>query len=301
MDEVDFTVLAATSVFTDLMEKCPPAEACRDAFDRTVKATIKMANSTGGFGQTLNPKSSRNNNDHQNQASDWLSQRTSHPRRHRGSIDELTTATATASDLGSISDAYSNSASSMSHLPVFSQRQFRLKNEHSDSSSNFSHLRNPPAPPRSNASGGSSVAAAAPAESISNVNPIGSQGATPEALDPSSLMDSPVAGQLGSPVLGMPPPPQAGSLFNSGGGLGFGSLQDMDFLQGLGGGGDPTTSGLEGAAGVVDFGFGEPMDLGFGLGWEGMHHDFSDGQQVDLFDGFFFGGQQGAGGGGAGI
>ncbi len=35
------------------------------------------------------------------------------------------------------------------------------------------------------------------------------------------------------------------------------------------------------------------MDLNFGLGWEGMHHDFSDGPQLDLFDGFFFGGQQG--------
>lgn len=51
MDEVDFTILAATSVLTDLIEKCPPAEACRDAFDRTAKATVKMANSTGGFGQ----------------------------------------------------------------------------------------------------------------------------------------------------------------------------------------------------------------------------------------------------------
>jgi hypothetical protein len=50
MDEVDFTVLAAKSVFTDMIDKCPPAEACRDAFDRTAKATIKMASSTGGFG-----------------------------------------------------------------------------------------------------------------------------------------------------------------------------------------------------------------------------------------------------------
>lgn len=39
------------------------------------------------------------------------------------------------------------------------------------------------------------------------------------------------------------------------------------------------------------------MDLGLGIGWEGMHHDFSEGQQgLDLFDGFFFGGQQGNGG-----
>ncbi|PSR77129.1 hypothetical protein BD289DRAFT_445825 [Coniella lustricola] len=44
----------------------------------------------------------------------------------------------------------------------------------------------------------------------------------------------------------------------------------------------------------------ENVDLGFGLGWEGLHHDFSDGQQYDLFDGFFFGGQQGGGGAGGG-
>ena len=53
MGEVDFTILAATSGFTDLSEKCPPAEACRDAIDRTARATIRMANSTGGFGQVL--------------------------------------------------------------------------------------------------------------------------------------------------------------------------------------------------------------------------------------------------------
>src|SRR4051795_5832163 len=55
MDEVDFTILAAKSVFSDLIDKCPPAEACRDAFDRTAKATLKMANSTGGFGQIVPP------------------------------------------------------------------------------------------------------------------------------------------------------------------------------------------------------------------------------------------------------
>ncbi len=44
----------------------------------------------------------------------------------------------------------------------------------------------------------------------------------------------------------------------------------------------------------------QPDDLGFGMGWEGVHHDFNDGQQVDLFDGFFFGGQQGGAGGAGG-
>lgn len=59
MDEIDFTVLAAKSVFTDLIDKCPPAETCHDAFDRTAKATIKMANSTGGFGAVLPKNQSR--------------------------------------------------------------------------------------------------------------------------------------------------------------------------------------------------------------------------------------------------
>ncbi|KAJ9354300.1 putative C6 transcription factor [Paecilomyces variotii] len=50
LDDVDFTVLSATSVLGDLMEKCPPAEACRDAFERMSKATVQMCLSTTGFG-----------------------------------------------------------------------------------------------------------------------------------------------------------------------------------------------------------------------------------------------------------
>lgn len=50
LDDFDFTVLAATSVLGDLMLKCPPAEACRDAFERMSKATVQMCMSTPGFG-----------------------------------------------------------------------------------------------------------------------------------------------------------------------------------------------------------------------------------------------------------
>ena len=53
LEDVDFTVLAGTSVLNDLTEKCPPAEACRDAFDRMSKATIKMCQSTTGFGSQV--------------------------------------------------------------------------------------------------------------------------------------------------------------------------------------------------------------------------------------------------------
>lgn len=50
LDDFDFTVLAATSVLGDLIQKCPPAEACRDAFDRMSKATVQMCLSKPGFG-----------------------------------------------------------------------------------------------------------------------------------------------------------------------------------------------------------------------------------------------------------
>ncbi|KAE8142636.1 fungal-specific transcription factor domain-containing protein [Aspergillus pseudotamarii] len=53
LDEVDFTVLAATSVLGDLVHKCPPAEACRDAFERMSKATVQMSLSTTGFGSQV--------------------------------------------------------------------------------------------------------------------------------------------------------------------------------------------------------------------------------------------------------
>jgi hypothetical protein len=57
-------------------------------------------------------------------------------------------------------------------------------------------------------------------------------------------------------------------------------LERMDFVNSGG-----AMSGQEWGGGM-----GSGVDLGFGLGWDGMDHDFSEGNQVDLFDGFFFGG-----------
>lgn len=50
VEEVDFTVLAATSVLSDLSEKCPPAEACREAFERMSRETISHVMKTTKFG-----------------------------------------------------------------------------------------------------------------------------------------------------------------------------------------------------------------------------------------------------------
>ncbi|KAK3390921.1 fungal-specific transcription factor domain-containing protein [Podospora didyma] len=322
MDEVDFTILAATSVFTDLMEKCPPAEACRDAFDRTVKATIKMVNATGGFGQQVpSQHKHRHRADEQSNARtsidqllDWssrsdsasLSNKTPHMRRpHRRSLDR-NSAPRGFSDLAS--DAYSNSASSTSQLSAFQNPQFRsgaMKTEPQISDS-FSMMRNLPGPPRSNASSSDvplTPDAAAVAAAVAAAG-----GPIDPALMPSPTMaqhPTPPTGQVSLPLHANLPTLLTGGMQATGGAyqqqpgmfspgtpVGFDDLQSMDFLQNLSAGGGG--AGLDG-----DFTMGDAnMDLGFGLGWEGMHHDFSDGQQFDLFDGFFFGGQQGGGGGG---
>lgn len=62
----------------------------------------------------------------------------------------------------------------------------------------------------------------------------------------------------------------------------------MDFLQGNG-----WDLGAEAGIGSAGNGNAWGGDLGMGLGWEGVDHDFSEGGNggmPDLFEGFFFGG-----------
>lgn len=308
MDEVDFTVLAATSVFTDLSEKCPPAEACRDAIDRTAKATIRMAKSTGGFGQIVPPRPSTSGRGSIDQH-DWAQQSEagSSTKSHRPA--HLQQRSSQQYDLPAITDAYANVSSGQQLPPIHTAPAGPYRtNSFPKSEQDFSLMRNIPGPSRSNAS--------AP-----------DQSGSPEtsAIDP-SLLPSPHAVRTPStgPHAGTMPSPST-NMPGSAGGLGHGSqlpastsaahtlanyysaqpaqqqgvfspgfadLQ-MDFLQqaSLGAG------GMNGSGGMDETG---NVDLGMGLGWEGLHHDFSDGQQYDLFDGFFFGGQQGGGGAGMG-
>lgn len=358
MDEVDFTVLAATSVFTDLSEKCPPAEACRDAIDRTARATIRMANSTGGFGQFVKPRHSNSRgsiSDHREwaQESDAASSnggghsRPPHP-ASRNSQQRY--------ELPAITDAYSN-VSSGAQLPPILQTAppgpYRMNSHPSlkgEGGDGFSMMRNLPGQPRSNGSAHEATAGSPDASAID-----------PSLLpSPTGAMRTPAGGgvMVGSPTTtNMPGSARGGSMSRasvsaaqrhhhqqqqqqlspgasaaqsmvaylaqsqssqqgaanafSPSAVNFSDLQGMDFLQQVvGGGGGGGMNGGGGGGGVGMNGGGGPgivgmdesgnIDLGMGLGWEGLHHDFSDGQQYDLFDGFFFGGQQGGGGGGMG-
>lgn len=284
MDEVDFTILAATSVFTDLIEKCPPAEACRDAFERTAKATVKMSKQTGGFGQIpVRQNSARGNHDYLT-ARDASGNRQRH-HSQRLSMDQSGQRPTLSQYDMSAPDAYSSNRRTGQVPPIqtnaFPLNMPNIKTERDG----YSMIRGLP---------GSRNNAATIQEEPDNsaIDPVllPSPGAAQQAgqsphsaasLTPASMS----AAGANSSVNYM----QSPTAMNTPGQLSYSGLQDMEFLQGL-----QSNTGIEGGL------TGEAqMDLGgFGFGFEGMHHDFNDGSNVDLLDGFFFGGQQN---GGAGI
>lgn len=297
MDEVDFTILAATSVFSDLIDKCPPAEACRDAFDRTAKATIKMANSHGGFGQVLNrhSRASRGSSDR----IDYLTAREATANRQRlnshSPADQPNSRSTTAYDALSY-EPYT------AHKPV---AQIAAMQSAAQASSpyrlNMSNIKSE--------HDGYSMTRPMPGTTL-NTSSLPDVGTMPDnsAIDPvllpshTSRVNSPVSVASLTPKSTQQqytPQSNATSNFNvmrtppagytSGpNALNLSDLQGMEFLQNF--------QDQSGGDGFINPDM--QMDMGFGIGWEGMHHDFSDGQQVDLFDGFFFGAPQGGGGGG---
>ncbi|KAM7204503.1 Fungal specific transcription factor domain containing protein [Naviculisporaceae sp. PSN 640] len=317
VDEVDFTILAAKSVFTDLIEKCPPAEACRDAFDRTTKATIKMVNSKGGFGRDTGHGTKRkpSSGDGMDRRPDWASRsdtgssisgpiHSSHRHHQPSSVDQGLGRRRRQFDMDSDRMTYSHTpSSSTSQIPPYQQNavaaQFRMSNMPPTKlePDAFSLMHKLPLPPRSNASS-AHEAVTTPTETTS-LDPM-------IMASPSMAQHPTPPGQLASSPLSSLPPPLATP--RGGGNQGnniypqqqqqyttptFGDLQGMDFLQSLESGAAGGGIGLDGG----DMNMGDTMmDLGLGIGWEGLHHDFSEGQQgLDLFGGFFFGGQQGDG------
>ncbi|TEA21776.1 Positive regulator of purine utilization [Colletotrichum sidae] len=245
MDEVDFTILAAKSVFTDLIDKCPPAETCRDAFDRTARATIKMANSTGGFG-SVPPRQARENRFEWGSASgDGASTSTgggTHPRRRQ------------------------------QQQPHFQQGVFQADRALSDTLSSPSLSVAGDLPPRN-----SPLAA--------DFSMIGH--GSPSEMDPSFVASPPVPRRIAaqrSSSGGSFLQHQQGSYTMAD----YPDIQGMDFFGNgeVGGGGGGGGGGTGGDVTTPQ------LDLGFGINWDNMHHDFSDGQQMNIFDGFFFGGNQ---------
>ncbi|KAI9811048.1 MAG: Fungal specific transcription factor [Pycnora praestabilis] len=254
MDDVDFTVLAATSVLGDLIEKCPPAEACRDAFDRMSKATVQMCLSTTGFGS---------------QASGLDSRRTAQTYPAEGdagySSQEPTSSYSTLQNkqnyLGPPSygprrpphkfDMNLDGLFPVEDNGVRSSNQSNDDDQYSPISDRILKQEN------------SSYYSPTDRTSARYHNDYGAGNQNIEAaIDPSLQQQQ--QQQLPQQFHSVQVYPQS-SYPDAG-------FQGMDFLDN--GVRNSSSSGL---------------DLGFGLGMDG-DHDWSDGTQYDLFDGFFFGG-----------
>ena len=274
LDDVDFTVLAATSVLGDLIDKCPPAEACRDAFDRMSKATIQMCMSTTGFG----PQALR-------------------------ALPQQPTSTAPKSDAV---EADMQGFVQPSHFPQPPRRpvprfDMNLKDLFSDDETDkrsFSRVSNkvntmrppPPPPPQQIKSEPPSFPGDPKISPNLHTQPF---AFPPHSPFPTTSTHTPPPPPSPRPPPPTPPPPQKNknktnqpytprAALNSAvpasasayPDLGF---DDLGFLDSF-----PVPS-ASGDAATQDVG------IGFGMGFGDGTHDWSDGNGLDLFDGFFFG------------
>jgi hypothetical protein len=276
MDEVDFTILAATSVLGDLIEKCPPAEACRDAFDRMSKATVQMCMSTTGFGSSAGALNTRRRSHHHNQGSPESNTNNDHFNGIKQFRQQSRGAPAAKSrPVPQFDMALNDLLGSGSEIQVPTQPPFRPGSRNSASGGVKPELEPystsaTPSRPNTNANTNmqspSDYAISPPLSSLDT-----------SQIDPSLLPSPTATGQYAQ---------QVQSTYSQN------PYQEMqfDFLQQPGGWNGVVGEG--GGAGVGGDGQWSG-DLGMGLGWDvGGEHDFSEGGNggVDLFDGFFFGG-----------
>ena len=270
-----------------------------------------MVNSIGGFGQAPHPAHGKKRSISSDRRSrDEIAPATNYSNVHyRGPASQQT-----QSQLRMTPDAFFSNPSptSPSQTPHYRMSTTQHVKREADS---FSGTPAFPGPPRGNAgSTGDPVTPDATAQDLSLMpSPTTARQAIPRGLSVASsfsgvpLQLPPIRGTSTTattasttPVVGTPtatavpnffPQQAAGGSTLGHGVVDLGELQRMDFLQSLGSGADGDFGGAGGDA---------QTGLNFGIGWDGgYHNDFSDGQQFDLFDGFFFGEPRGAGAGAA--
>ncbi|KAE9977006.1 hypothetical protein BLS_001716 [Venturia inaequalis] len=304
LDDVDFTVLAATSVLDDLTKKCPPAEACRDAFVRMSKATIKMCLSTTGFGArggfnsepsrqsqmpstdrkspehipaSLNPNAPYFYNNHRQPVEHQQNRRPAFDYDLRNLFSDEETA---STPLGRFNNRNSMHLSSRSQPPSIHQQLSHLKSEAPSPSSQYGSFQ----PLTTSALNSPSLSAP-------------HQLSSPSAHFGNLSQTSP---SFNDNILNTDPPPSSSTYPNT-----FGTnipaqspynamvspFSDLDFLDSMQLGNHDGNGDASG--GMNDFG------LDMGMGWDGSLPGLGGGEEggLDLFDGFFFGGNMGGMGG----
>jgi len=269
LDDFDFTVLAATSVLGDLMEKCPPAEACRDAFERMSKATVQMCMSTPGFGfsrehdeprQALSRVSSDTTvpmviDSNVKQEYPVLAPKPTKMKRPPPKFD-MDLRELFPEDLdGSVLPSQSL-PQPLTHLPRQPQQSFQ---------SPFTQQQQQQQPQQRPSALRQDFSASSVSSQINSGMDISSTSNTNQ--------NRMMFGQRPGQQQEQQQPFYMQNTYNPDF---MSSLPGMDFLN-------------NSSAGGEDFNFDtSALDLGFGMGLD-YQHDWSDGQQYDLFDGFFFG------------
>lgn len=270
MDEVDFTILAATSVLGDLIDKCPPAEACRDAFDRMSKATVQMCMSTTGFSSSAQGLNSRRRSHQAPEGSDYFNNSNGRSQLRHQSRGTQNSRPKPQFDMG-LNDLLGPSVPPLkSPLPSFRANSQEVKTEFEPFNASVTSPSATGPPMRSNTTQSNNAPKSISSPTDYAVSPPLSSLDT-SAIDP-SLLPSPTSTFNNPATAQYAANPYQELQFP------FQNAPGMDFLQ-VNGWDVPSQNGNTWSG-----------DLGMGLGWEGMDHDFSEGGNVDLFDGFFFGG-----------
>ncbi|KAI9737540.1 MAG: Fungal specific transcription factor [Cirrosporium novae-zelandiae] len=301
LDDVDFTVLAATSVLGDLIAKCPPAEACRDAFERMSKATVQMCLSTTGFAsqapgfdrrpgsQSASPESTHDQN--MTPQSQQMAKPRTHGRRPPPRFDMNLRDLFTEENINN-------------RQPLTAQFSMMMPTRQQQYPPPQPSIQQAFMPPPQQMSPHSYRMPTTSAATPPNGLPAGfeptMQRHSPQQQQP--LMTPPLRHQQQQQHQQQPSfftttsTTTSGPYQTTGAGMDFGAngYTGMDFLnEGLNHQDTGNNIGVGGVTGL-DFGFG--LGGGLNLG-EPENHDWTEGGGVDLFDGFFFGGGVGNGGG----
>ncbi|TLD26435.1 hypothetical protein PspLS_04722 [Pyricularia sp. CBS 133598] len=327
LDEVNDTIARGHTVFTALIPKCPPAERCRDAFDRMAKATVKRAMMQGGFAPAPGSQAET---------------KQQHQFRPGATSPTHSTRTHSPAHLRRIGGSSSNTPYSRSHYQEGSYiatvvsppgRALRLPQPRSmqydgmiklegetfgpsmQPSSRFNISLDSIRPQDSQGAGEDVKAVATAADAMvstifsqqqarrhSDSSPTGA----PHLLHPPTHPSTPHTGlPNGMEVLMAAPQIQLQPQHNhrhhhhltptpnnyQPGMINFEDPQGMDFMQSL------MAVAPPGSDPFMDL----QMNFGFAAGWGGQYQDFSDGSQVDLLGGFWADRQQGGFAGGGGL
>lgn len=297
-------MLAATSVLGDLIEKCPPAEACRDAFDRMSKATIQMCMSTTGFGP---------------QALRGVQQMHTSTRPSHSPSTTYTSDTDARSDTDMSGYLPAGYYQGQRPVPRFDMNLKDLFSENETDKRSLSRISNqlgsmrPPPPPQQIKQEAQQMQAFTTDLKISpqmrNHQSLPQQPSFAYAqpqVQAQALQSPPFptsTSTLSPPITqtqpSMPSPYQisnqlpynsfAQNIASTYPDFGFSDLDFLDSFPVQGAGGMGNGGDVAGVSGVQDLGFG--MEFGDGT------HDWSDGNGFELLGGFFFGGGSGNGNG----